>query len=218
MRRRRWRSYIQVCCFLLLGLLLIPSEVYAQLPKKSQIVVFVPEGGLFLVTPDDKKVRHLTRDLGLQATDPTWSPDGKNIAFNKGKGICVMDTNGKNQTMLTNEQAQDWWPAWSPDGEKIAFISDRDGNDEVYIMDADGSNQKRLTDNPDPDGFPDWTSDGKIIFGRGAEVYIMDSDGKNQKMLIEGAVFPDWLGPSPGQGVEADGKLNTTWGNIKLNH
>ncbi|MBM3240254.1 hypothetical protein FJZ31_28560 [Candidatus Poribacteria bacterium] len=170
--------------------------------------------GICVMDADGKNIVMIANELAIGG--PAWSPDGKKIAFNKGKGICVMDTNGKDQTMLTDEQAYDWWPAWSPDGENIAFISDRDGNDEVYIMDADGSNQKRLTDNPDPDGFPDWTSDGKIIFNRGAEVYIMVSDGKNQKLLIEGAVFPDWFGPSPGQGMEAAGKLNMTWGNIKV--
>jgi len=50
---------------------------------------------------------------------PTWSPDGKKIAFcSEAKGsldgseIYVMDTDGKNITRLTNNRAFDTDPDW----------------------------------------------------------------------------------------------------------
>ena len=67
-----------------------------------------------------------------------------------------MDSDGSNQTNITNNPALDFAPSWSPDGSKIAFVSFRDGNDEIYVMDADGSNQSRLTSNSADDWFPSW--------------------------------------------------------------
>ena len=57
---------------------------------------------------------------------PTWSPDGKRIAYmchNGGRDfeICVMNADGTNQTALTNNSIHDARPSWSPDGTQIVF-------------------------------------------------------------------------------------------------
>jgi Tol biopolymer transport system component len=38
-----------------------------------------------------------------------------------------MNTNGSDQTRLTDNPANETSPAWSPDGDKIAFTSDQEG-------------------------------------------------------------------------------------------
>ncbi len=42
-----------------------------------------------------------------------------------------MDSNGKNEIQITDNDSSEHHPYWSPDGEKIAFIS----YDEIYIFD-----------------------------------------------------------------------------------
>ena len=97
---------------------------------------------------------------------PSWSPDGKRIAFSSDrKGddenyeIYVMDNDGGNQQRLTENRGDDGSPSWSPDGERIVFSSDRKGNHEnyeIYVMDNDGGNQQKFTNNPHRDSNPEW--------------------------------------------------------------
>ena len=95
---------------------------------------------------------------------PAWSPDGERIVYSserdRGYGIYVMDTNGRNSQKLT-DAGSDYSPSWSPDGERITFMSYRDENSEIYTMDADGGNPQNLTNNPAEDWSPSWSPDGE---------------------------------------------------------
>jgi len=65
-----------------------------------------------------------------------------------------MNTDGSNQTNLTNFWADESTPAWSPLGTKILFASNRDGNFEIYSMNPDGTGPTRLTTNGAFDSSP----------------------------------------------------------------
>jgi len=78
---------------------------------------------------------------------PEWSPDGSKIVFIKNYDIWVMNTDGSNQTKLTQGFGGDFL-AWSPDGTKIAFGSQQKGdNYNICVMNVDGSNKIKLTGN-----------------------------------------------------------------------
>ena len=61
------------------------------------------------------------------ARQPTWSPDGKSIAFVrtvKGKSqVFIMPLDGGEAWQLTNSEYGASGPLWSPDGKRIAFSS-----------------------------------------------------------------------------------------------
>src|SRR6266702_4679032 len=94
--------------------------------------------------------------------DPSWSPDGRKIAFTRD-GIYVMDAAGSNPTLIGYGGYQ---PSWSPDGKKIAFTTTGEfGTPEIFVMNADGSNPTRLTDDVGVwDDFDSaWSPDGTRI-------------------------------------------------------
>jgi TolB protein len=136
---------------------------------------------------------------------PTWSPDGKRIAFHSDRDgdldIWVINSDGSGRTQLTSSAGDDAHPAWSPDGISIAFTSEREGNPDIWVMNADGSNPVKLTDAPSRDRYPMWSPDGaRIAFNTNRdgnqEIYVMSADGSNQTNVtnspstIEG--FADW--------------------------
>jgi TolB protein len=115
-----------------------------------------PKGQIAVINTDGSGFTHLT-DVGVDSSDsPCWSPDGKQIAFERGGSIFVMDADGTNERAL----ARGGWnlsPTWSPDGTRIAFVSLRNSTcgtsltdapafctSELYVMNADGSNVRLL--------------------------------------------------------------------------
>jgi Tol biopolymer transport system component len=171
-------------------------------PDGSKIV-FVSERGdfgeqtnneIFVMNADGSGQTQLTDTPGTHEQDPTWSPDGGQIAFARGglsgNAIVVMDGDGSNQTPLTAAFGRA--PRWSPDGSRIVFVrripNTESGRDEIFVMNADGSNQTRLTDNSSEDNDPAWFPDGSRIVFRSlrdgnSEIYVMNADGSGQTNL-----------------------------------
>jgi TolB protein len=71
------------------------------------------------------------------ASDPAWSPDGKQIAFTSDRDIAVLTLAGGGVTHLTDGSE----PAWSPDGSRLVFV----GKGGLFTINADGSDRRQLT-------------------------------------------------------------------------
>ncbi|MYE89606.1 DUF5050 domain-containing protein [Candidatus Poribacteria bacterium] len=170
------------------------TPLMAVVDAQAQIAFVSERDGnyeIYVMDADGVNPRRLTNNPARDLA-PSWSPDGKRIAFISERDghprlripgrftaeIYVMDADGGNKQNLTNHPSDDRSPSWSLDGKRIVFQSDRDNdkghNIEIYVMDADGSNQINLTNNLTNDGDPSWSPDGKrIVFRAQREGHVV---------------------------------------------
>jgi hypothetical protein len=153
---------------------------------------------IFVVNADGSGLKNVTNDT-LPNEEPTWSPDGTEIAFvgrqpGGQSDVYVVNADGSGEPKRIFS-APSGVPtlAWSPNGEKIAFTAALTGDSvgdlgEIYTMNADGSGVTNLTKHAGAESNPDWSPDGtKIVFdstrdGRNA-IYTMNADGSEQARL-----------------------------------
>ena len=119
---------------------------------------------LYAMDADGNNLTRLAKHEWHDAV-PTWSPDGRKIAFHSQRlfahgtrnHIYVITAEGEELERLTGE-GDNGFPAYSPDGAKIAFASTRDGDSHIYLMDTNGRNVVKLTRTPPgtANSLPSW--------------------------------------------------------------
>lgn len=155
-------------------------------PDGKQIVFceFPPpdfHGQLWLMNADGSNQHVLLAEPGITEVRPSFSPDGKTIAFSRGGPdynpdngnpfvveIYRIGVDGTGLTAITRHDTigvHDYGPKYSPDGTAIVFQGDdRDGIlGAAWVIDADGTKIRQVTASPISGRRPDWSPDGKKI-------------------------------------------------------
>ena len=115
---------------------------------------------------------------------PTWSPDGKYLAYHKNGHGFVWDMVIKNLdsgevTNITNSQSMEVDGAFSPDGKQLVYSARHDTDWNIYVYDLHAKQTHELVINQGKDNDPIWSADGKSV------LFISDRSGISQLHKID---------------------------------
>ena len=130
---------------------------------------------------------------------PTWSPDGREIAFllldRTASGVLmIMDADGSDARPLLadNRRVGSSPPVWSPDGSTLAFAGVEGSRGGVYTVSRDEGVPTRVADIEGAE-CPAWSPDGtQIVFRVSDQLFVMNHDGSGVRSLD---VFVDESSP-----------------------
>lgn len=146
---------------------------FALAPDGKRLALHISVLGteaIWLLPGDGTPGAFIPTTKGTADRDPSWSPDGRTIAFvsnrHRGWRLYVADDKGANARLLVRQENEAKQPRWSPDGSSIAYLSLAEGDTgwDLWVTRSDGSaDPKQLTRVPFDEEDPRWSPDGERI-------------------------------------------------------
>jgi len=159
-----------------------------------------PDPGLSLIRPDGSDDHRIAVDVQGEISDPTWSPDGEQIAFASGDGsaaassiwTATADGTGVRRLVEAGGACPNGvaGPDWSPDGRRISFICRSGTTSSIRILDIASGSTSDLTSLTAPDSLqspPRWSPDGQTI---AFDIATADPSGGEQSAGLSIALVP----------------------------
>ncbi len=139
---------------------------------------------------------HQVVSASLEMEYPSWSPDGKLIAYaaltSGNRHIWVADVLRGGQKQLTGgKESGHISPVWSPLGGEIAYLKVGSHDQDIWVMDTNGENQRQVTSGEADDKGISWSPDGSLIVfvrtddGLG-DIWVVNKDGSGLLQLTSG--------------------------------
>ena len=111
------------------------------LSSTGKRVAVEARGDIWTLPADKGKPRNLTHSNGVAERDPSWSPDGRWVAyFSDASGeyeltLTQSDGRGETRQLTQDTEGYKYQPVWSPNSEQIAY-SDRSGTIYLHNIEA----------------------------------------------------------------------------------
>jgi tricorn protease len=162
----------------------------AWISPSGKRATFEARGDVFTVPAENGPVFDVTRTSGVAERFPTWSPDGRTLAYwsdRSGEYELVLraaDGGGAEEQVTTLGRGFRYTPFWSPDSRKLAFV---DHAMTIWIYDRDTKKVVRVDKalgfyEGDLEGFrPSWSGDSRwLAYARDIEnlhraIFVFDT-------------------------------------------
>jgi tricorn protease len=173
----------------------------ANISPNGMRAVFEAHGEILTAPVEHGDIRNLTNTPGAAERDPSWSPDGKWIAyFSDESGDYMLylrhqDGSGEvKKISLDDHPAFFYSPRWSPDSKKIAYVDKRMS---LWYVDIEGGKPIRIDRDPfenDPVGVFNhvWSPDSRwIAYGRQLDntlgaIFLYNTEDKTSHQVTDG--------------------------------
>ncbi len=160
--------------------------VHAGQRKKHPVALFH--------TLQPKVTRVTAKDATQPETRPHWSPDGKELAFVRGRGQLIVRQmpNGPERVVVKGWNLDTY--RWSPDGRWFVFSRvDRESNTDIFLVRSHGRSQPiNISRFPDSDISPVWSANGRVlaflsrgIYNRNGIRYVFLRKSDNEKNPVQ---------------------------------
>jgi len=156
-----------------------------------------------LVVAADESADPAYVDFDTADSGPAWSPDGGEIAFERGGAVHTVKPDGSCPRRVTAGSA----PAWSPKGDLIA-VTRCDGDAcSIVVVSRDGSDERELVAGQFFE--PSWSGDGTHVYLSREEedsttTWVVRADGTELRRLAPPWIEPDDRRWSPAAAGEDD--------------
>ena len=141
----------------------------ADISPGGKRVCVEARGDVWTLPAEHGSTRNLTRTSGTAERDPSWSPDGRWIAyFSDATGeyeLYVMQSDGKGETRTLTDDAKGYLyrPQWSPDSKHIIF-SDQTGRLYLHTLESGATAEVTWSPRSFAGGPPvSWSSDSRWL-------------------------------------------------------
>ena len=173
----------------------------ASISPSGKRAVFEARGDVFTLPAEHGPVLNITASSGVAERYPTWSPDGKYIAYWSDRSgeyeltIRPADGMGEEEKRTSLGPGFRYTPQWSPDSKKIAFIDqtksihvyDRESRDVVRV-DSDLWRNHGSLSNFRVSWSPDsrWLAYNRGLESRNSAIFLFDTQGGQRHQVTAG--------------------------------
>jgi len=166
--------------------------------KVAAILSFQGNPELYLLT-GDRYVRLTNTPLASEG-QPTWSPDGRKIAYvsdeTRHPQIYVVDVATKQKRRLTSRGSQNTDPDWGADG-RITYVTRRGGGYIAVMQPATGDSDAQLVTDAANWEHPSWSRDMRhLVANRNGALFVIDTleDGDKPRQIP--IANGNWISPT----------------------
>lgn len=156
-----------------------PRQIFSAKKAVQGTPSFSPDGKqIAFVSNKDGSTRIYVMDIPAEGTNlkdikpllitkanressaPSWSPDGKKIAYcaltNNVRQIWVYDIETKKEKQLTQGSGNKENPSWAPNSLHLVFNSTNKDDCELFLINLNQSESKKITKGNGEKHFPSW--------------------------------------------------------------